>query len=81
MPNRKAFDEKEKYDHSAHSIARREAGDLRPDVVNVEGDANIEGDAGEGFEEAAAREAHARDVVGRGAAEARRKPRAARRSG
>jgi len=28
MPNRKTFDEREKYDHSQHSLAHREAGDL-----------------------------------------------------
>ena len=28
MPNRKTFDEREKYDHSAHSTRHREPGDL-----------------------------------------------------
>jgi hypothetical protein len=74
MPNRKTFDEKEKYDHSGHPIAHRQAGDLKPDV-------NVEADAGDGFESAATREAHGRDVVSQGAAKVRRKPRSARRSG
>ena len=74
MPNRKTFDEKEKYDHSGHPIADRQAGDLKPDV-------NVEVDAGDGFDSAAAREAHARDVVNQGAARVRRKSRSARRGG
>lgn len=30
MPNRKTFDEREKYDHSAHRPSGAEAGDLAP---------------------------------------------------
>jgi hypothetical protein len=30
MPNRKTFDEREKYDHSAHSTRGAEKGDLAP---------------------------------------------------
>lgn len=74
MPNRKTFDEKEKYDHSGHPLAHRQAGDLKPAV-------NADVEAGEGLESAATNEAHARDVVNQGAVKVRRKPRAARRTG
>jgi hypothetical protein len=30
MPNRNAFVESEKYDHSSHSTTRRQRGDLQP---------------------------------------------------
>jgi hypothetical protein len=30
MPNRKTFDEHEKYDHSSHRTTGRETGDLAP---------------------------------------------------
>jgi hypothetical protein len=30
MPNNKTFDESDKYDHSSHSTANREKGDLAP---------------------------------------------------
>jgi hypothetical protein len=62
MPNRKTFDEKEKYDHSSHSIAHRQAGDLRPDV-------NVDVDAGNDFESAAT-ETHSREAVNQDAREA-----------
>jgi hypothetical protein len=29
MPNRKSFDEREKYDHSGHSARKKEPGDLK----------------------------------------------------
>jgi hypothetical protein len=29
MPNRKTFDEKDRYDHSSHSTQEKEAGDLQ----------------------------------------------------
>jgi hypothetical protein len=74
MPNRKTFDEKEKYDHSGHPIAHRQAGDLKPDV-------NVEVEAGDGLESAATNEAHARDAVKQNTANVRRKPRAASRTG
>jgi hypothetical protein len=35
MPNRKTFDDREKYDHSSHRTAGREKGDLAP-VPNQE---------------------------------------------
>jgi hypothetical protein len=30
MPNRKTFDPRERYDHSSHSTANRESGDVAP---------------------------------------------------
>jgi hypothetical protein len=80
MPNRKTFDEKEKYDHSGHPLAHRQAGDLKPDV-NVDLGAGADLEAAEGSESAATSEAHARDVVHQSAANVRRKPRTARRTG
>jgi hypothetical protein len=74
MPNRKSFDEKEKYEHSSHPIAHRQAGDLKADV-------NVGVDEGDAFESAATKEAHARDDVSQGATKVRRKPRSARRTG
>jgi hypothetical protein len=45
MPNRKTFDEREKYDHSSHPLGQRQPSDLKADiqdkddqVVNVTGD-------------------------------------------
>lgn len=32
MPNRKTFDQRDKYDHSSHSLTRPEKNDLEPDV-------------------------------------------------
>jgi hypothetical protein len=32
MPNRKTFDERDKYDHSSHPIARSQPSDLKPDI-------------------------------------------------
>src|SRR5277367_6533557 len=32
MPNRKTFDEREKYDHSAHPVGNRQPSDLQPDI-------------------------------------------------
>jgi hypothetical protein len=32
MPNRKTFDEREKYDHSGRALNHREGNDLKPDV-------------------------------------------------
>jgi hypothetical protein len=34
MPNRKTFDEREKYDHSGHPVDKRQPSDLKPDVKN-----------------------------------------------
>jgi hypothetical protein len=32
MPNRKTFDEREKYDHSGRPLSHRKTNDLQPDV-------------------------------------------------
>jgi hypothetical protein len=39
MPNRKTFDEREKYDHSGRPLTHRQKNDLRPDV-SEESDSN-----------------------------------------
>jgi hypothetical protein len=39
MPNRKSFDESEKYDHSGHPIAHPLPSDLQPDVKHEADDA------------------------------------------
>jgi hypothetical protein len=36
MPNRKTFDDHEKYDHSSHPLGHREPGDLQADTQNTE---------------------------------------------
>jgi hypothetical protein len=38
MPNRKTFDDREKYDHSSHGTTSREKGDLAPASNQVEED-------------------------------------------
>jgi hypothetical protein len=42
MPNRKTFDEREKYDHSGRSLEHRQRNDLQPDV-SEEGDSKSGG--------------------------------------
>ena len=32
MPNRKTFDEREKYDHSSHPLGQRQPSDLKADI-------------------------------------------------
>ena len=32
MPNRKTFDEREKYDHSGHPVRKRQPSDLKADI-------------------------------------------------
>lgn len=32
MPNRKTFDEREKYDHSSHPVRERQPSDLKADI-------------------------------------------------
>lgn len=32
MPNRKTFDEREKYDHSSHPVQQRQPSDLKADI-------------------------------------------------
>ena len=36
MPNRKTFDERERYDHSGRPLGHRQANDLKPDVSEEE---------------------------------------------
>jgi hypothetical protein len=36
MPNRKTFDEREKYDHSGHPLRERQPSDLQADIQNEE---------------------------------------------
>ena len=36
MPNRKTFDERERYDHSGRPLGHRQANDLKPGVVGDE---------------------------------------------
>jgi hypothetical protein len=35
MPNRKTFDEREKYDHSGRPLDSRLPGDLQPDIADA----------------------------------------------
>jgi len=49
MPNRKTFDEREKYDHSGHPVGEPQPSDLAPDVPQS-GDRRVEGDAVSGAE-------------------------------
>jgi hypothetical protein len=36
MPNRKTFDEREKYDHSGHPVGHRQPSDLQADIRDRE---------------------------------------------
>ncbi|HLW23104.1 MAG TPA: hypothetical protein VKT22_01940 [Steroidobacteraceae bacterium] len=44
MPNRKAFDERDKYDHSTHPVGHRQPSDLAPDVEHP-GDRRVDTEA------------------------------------
>jgi hypothetical protein len=35
MPNRKTFDEREKYDHSSHPVRKRQPSDLKADIPDA----------------------------------------------